>query len=168
MLCEACQDIFSSPRKLSCGTYYPWEQNPSSFQKALKEKCHLCSLIEENRSYIGHRNDEFPECIKYAFKALSPDWARFGKGPKWLVPQFKDDDEHVPTNQSRYLRQFEKDPTPNRLGTLLATDSETLVSEAENSWLVLEFYGPGAQVVLPLELATCMYLLSRVLSSSLT
>ncbi|KAK2612607.1 hypothetical protein QQS21_001379 [Conoideocrella luteorostrata] len=154
MLCEACQDIFSSPRKLSCGTYYPWKQNPDSFQQALKARCHLCSLIQENRSYNGHRDDEFPKSIKYAFKALNPTWARSGNGPKWLVPQFKDDDEHVPVDKSRYVNQFQKDPTPNSLGNLLATDSETLVSEAANSWLVLEFYGPGAQIVLPLELAT--------------
>ena len=54
----------------------------------------------------------------------------------------------------RYLRQVEKDPTPNGLGQLLATDAEEVVDEAANSWLILEFYGPGAHVVLPMELAT--------------
>jgi len=76
------------------------------------------------------------------------------KRSKWLIPQVTGDDGHDSAELKRYLSQFEIDPTPNGLGRHLATDSERFVSEIANSWLVLEFYGPGAQVVLPMELAT--------------
>jgi hypothetical protein len=154
MLCEACQDIFSTPRKLSYGTYYPWKQNVASFQAALRTGCHLCNLIEENRSYDGHPNKAFPGGIRYAFKALNPDWARSGKGQKWLAPQTPGEDEDGEGEVDRYLSQVEMDPTPNGLSSLLATDSERLVNEAANSWLVLEFYGGYDQIVLPMELAS--------------
>ena len=51
------------------------------------------------------------------------------------------------------LRAFELDPTPNKLGSLLATESENLVKEAADSWVILEFYG-AKQVVLPMELSS--------------
>jgi hypothetical protein len=152
MLCKACQDIFSSPRKLSYGTYYPWKQNAASFQVALKTGCHLCNLIEENRSYQEPSVEGFPSDIRFAFKALNPDWARSGKGPKWFVPQTKCLDGGEVIELDNYLNQIETDPTPNGLASLLATDSEKLLSEV-NYWLVLEFYGKCVQIVLPMELA---------------
>ena len=88
MLCEACQDIFSTPRWLSCGTYYSWKQNPHSFQAALLAGCHLCNLIEESRSYYdAQKGSVFPNDTRYAFKALNPKWTRSGKGQKWLGGQ---------------------------------------------------------------------------------
>jgi hypothetical protein len=155
MLCEACQDIFSRPRKLTYGTYYPWNQTIASFAAALRAGCHLCSLIQESRSYGNLGDDPFPNCVKYAFKALSQDWAQYGKGQKWLVPQTsRGDDGDDEGERARYMRLAETDPTPNGLGQLLATDAEEVVEEAAQFWLVLEFYGPGAQVVLPMEIAT--------------
>ncbi|PQE05065.1 hypothetical protein CJF31_00002227 [Rutstroemia sp. NJR-2017a BVV2] len=154
MFCNACQDIFSSPRKLSYGTYYPWQQNVASFQAALRIGCHLCNLIEESRSYDGDPNEAFPEGIRYAFKALNPKWACSGEGQKWLAPQTGSCDEDEEREADSYWNQFEMDPTPNGLASLLAMDSERLVSEAANSWLVLEFYGARDQIVLPMELAT--------------
>lgn len=154
MLCKACQEIFSRPRKLSYGTYYPWNQTRTSFLASLRAGCHLCGLIEENRSYGGHPEiyEPFPYEIQYAFKALSRDWARHGNGPKWVVPQVSglcDDEMDV----VMYLLAVETDPTPNKLGHLLATDSDDLVNSPHDFWLVLELYGPGAQFILPLEFA---------------
>ena len=158
MFCEACQDIFSTPRKLSYGTYYPWKQTHASFRAALDAGCHLCSIIDESRSYHGAPADGFPTEIKYAFKALNPDWARDGEGMKWLVPQTSDsscwEPENFETELSVYLREVEMDPTPNNLGKLLALDAVEVVDAINKFWLVLELYGPGVQIVLPMEIAT--------------
>ncbi|OAL56187.1 HET-domain-containing protein [Pyrenochaeta sp. DS3sAY3a] len=154
MLCRACQEIFSSPRTLSCGTYYPWKQTAASFRDAIRAGCHLCNLIEESRSYDKHRDDTFPQDTRYAFKALNPKWARSGRGPKWFVPQTNTQDGDEETERERYLNRFQQDPTPNGLGQHLAMDSEELDREMANSWLVLEFYGGAGQVLLPIELAT--------------
>jgi len=155
MLCEACQQIFACPRKLSHGTYYPWNQTRNSYLTALTTGCHLCSLIEENRSYSSHPDIEqpFPYEIKYSFKALSRDWACHGNGPKWVVPQVSGIIDES-TEVAIYLLAVETDPTPNNLGHLLATDSDDLVNNPPDFWLVLELYGPGAHFVLPLEFAT--------------
>jgi hypothetical protein len=152
MLCKACQEIFSSPRKLSYGTYYPWNQTKSSFIIALREGCHLCNVIEENRSYSNCSGSSFfPTEIKYAFKVLNDQWARHGNGPMWLVPNVGGDELH---ELERYLSVVEMDPTPNGLGHLLATDSDKLVDDPPDFWLMLELYGPRYHLVLPLELAT--------------
>jgi hypothetical protein len=156
-LCEACQDIFSSPRRLAYGTYYPWNQTAASFELALSAGCHLCNLIEQGRSYNHAKRYKFPESIKYAFKALNSDWARYGNGPKWLVPEDQNGGEDDEIKIRRYLLEVEKDPTPNNLGSLLATDSESIPKEMENSWIVLEFYGPNHQITLPMELANREY-----------
>jgi len=123
-----------------------------SFRAALRAGCHLCHLIDENRSYEYLPHNEFPHLAKYAFKVLSKKWARHGKGPKWLVPVIHTGDDD--TEVSMYLREVQKDPTANGLAQLLATDSDELFNTHRDFWLVLEFYGPGAHLVLPLELAT--------------
>lgn len=137
------------PRKLTYGTYYPWNQTVDSFVAALAEGCQLCNLIEENRSYKQESSVHFPVDIAYSFKSLSSAWARHGNGPKWMVPY------HYRTNEMSemqlYLEEVERDPTPNGLGHLLATDSDELERTSTDFWLVLEFYGPLSHLVLPLE-----------------
>ena len=125
----------------------------ASFQAALRKGCHLCNLIEENRSYDKHAKNKFPEKIRYAFKALNPEWARSGQGQKWVAPQTVGASEDEQVEMDQYMSQLEMDPTPNGLASLLATDSERLVTEAANSWLVFELYGDRIQIVLPMELA---------------
>jgi hypothetical protein len=92
MLCEACQEIFSTPRKLTFGAYYPWKQDATSFRAALRARCHLCSLIEESYSYEQHVSGAFPSNVRYAFKAINPTWARYGRGQKWPARQTHCDD----------------------------------------------------------------------------
>lgn len=148
MLCSACQEIFSQPRKLSYGAYYPWFQTRPSYLLALEAGCHLCNVIEESRSYENRSNNEFPQNIKYSFLALSEEWARHGKGPKWLLPRIDEDD---PDELAKYREQVEKDPTANKVAHLLATDSDKLIDNPPDFWLVLEFCGPGTLFALPLE-----------------
>jgi hypothetical protein len=189
-LCAACANIFSSPRRLAYGKYYPWNQTPASFAAALEYGCHLCHLIDECRSYqqprqpadqeqnnivhlgndslVGkHTNSSrpFPLDTSYAFKALSDRWARDGKGHQWMAPQTsgvrsgRTDDAEVDDDArelAEYLRLADTDPTPNKLGNLLAVDHHLAPVEAARSWLVLEFYGPAALLALPIELETSM------------
>jgi len=152
MLCEACQDIFSEPRKLSFGTYYPWKHTPATYAASLKAGCQLCNNIEESLSYNPDTNCEFPQNTTYAFKALGHGWARYGEGQKWLVPQLSR--VHDFDEMNTYTRLAEMDPTPNQLGQLLATDASAAAAEARESWLVLEFYGSHTPIVLPIEIAT--------------
>jgi hypothetical protein len=118
----------------------------------LEAGCQLCNVIEEGRSYTHYTNGHFPEDIRYAFKALGQDWARYGKGPRWLVPQLSG--VHELDEMDEYKRLADIDPTPNKLGHLLATDAEDAADQARESWLVLELYGPSAHIVLPIEIAT--------------
>jgi hypothetical protein len=155
MLCNACQDIFSAPRNLAYGSFYPWKQTPCSYTASLKAGCQLCNVIEEGRSYTGNTNSHFPQDMRYAFKALGQDWARHGKGPQWLVPSISE--AHEFDEADEYLRQAAMDPTPNKLGHLLAIDAEDAADQAKESWLVLELYGPRAHIVLPIEIATGRY-----------
>jgi hypothetical protein len=148
MLCHACQGIFSRPRKLSYGEYYSWNQTRASFLLALSAGCHLCSVIEETRSYENRTNNEFPYNVKYAFLALSEEWARHGNGPKILVPQIDSDD---PEAVAKYRERVEMDPTANNVARLLATDSDELVNNPPDFWLTLELCGPGILLTLPLE-----------------
>jgi len=129
-LCRACQDIFSSPRKLAFGSYQPWRQTPDSFRLALQAGCHICNLVEESRTYGPRPTRAFPVNVRYSFKPLNPEWARHGISPKWYAPL-----ESL-GELDAYLSRFDEDPTPNKLGTLLATDAENLVQEAADSWLV--------------------------------
>jgi hypothetical protein len=148
MLCRACKYIFSRPRKLSYGAYYPWNQTRESFLLALSAGCRLCNVIEEAWSYETRSNDQFPYNIKYAFLALSEEWARHGKGAKWLVPHIGEDDYH---EVARYREVVEKDPTSNQVAHLLATDSDRLINDPPDFWLTLELCGPGILLTLPLE-----------------
>jgi hypothetical protein len=156
MLCDICQGIFSCPRKLSYGTYYPWGHTNRTFVAARQGGCHLCDLVWYNVSYnLGTHDprysDEFPNRCTYAFKVLNPEWARRGKGPKWLVPASgRGDDEF--TEVSRYKVAIENDPTNNQLSSLLAADSEEIFSISTDFWLVLDFYCPGPRIILPLEI----------------
>ena len=144
MLCAACRDIFSSPRKLAYGSIRRWQQTAGSFRQAVQAGCHLCNLVHENAS------GSFSAHAWYSFKPLNPNWARHGTGSKWCAFQGSTGDVWTPPNIS--LRAFELDPTPNKLGSLLATESENLVKETADSWVILEFYGAN-QVVLPMELS---------------
>jgi len=148
MLCRAYQEIFSRPRKLSYGAYYPWSQTRESFLCALRNGCHLCNLIEGTRSYESSSNNNFPQQIRYALLALSEEWARDGRGPKWLVPQLHEDDAG---EVAEYLDKVEKDPTSDKVAHLLATDSDKLINDPPGFWLILELCGPGTLFALPLE-----------------
>lgn len=87
--------------------------------------------------------------MKYAFKALNPSWARNGQGQKWLVPA-----KTKRNNESEnFLDDVERDPTPNGLGHLLATDADNLPSETAKVWLSLELHGKTGYCILPMELA---------------
>ncbi|KAJ8130589.1 hypothetical protein O1611_g3038 [Lasiodiplodia mahajangana] len=143
----------------------PTTPSKSKKRHALRLGCRLCIMVQESISYRDDKPDGFPYHVRYAFKALNPCWARDGTGPEWLVPQkqkqeaakLKSSSEHSDDDElvlKRYLHEVDKDPTPNGLGSLLAADADEVVNEARKSWLVLEFYGPGAHVVLPMELAT--------------
>jgi hypothetical protein len=118
---------------------------------ALRAGCHLCNLIEENRSYEERSNDEFPYKIKYAFIALSEEWTRHGHGSKWMIPQIQDADDF--TELATYLDVVEKDPTSSNTGHLLATDLDELINNPSDFWLVLELCGPRTLLALPLEFA---------------
>ncbi len=144
MLCAACQDIFSSLRKLAYSSIYRWQQTPDLFRLATQAGCHLCNLILENRS------EELSLQTWYSFKPLNCEWARHGTCSKWYAYQGSTGDAWTPPEVS--MRAFELDPTPNKLGTLLATDVENIVQEAADSSIVLEFYSAN-QIVLPMELS---------------
>ncbi|EEU44543.1 uncharacterized protein NECHADRAFT_85196 [Fusarium vanettenii 77-13-4] len=150
MLCSACKDIFSRPRRLAYGSIHPWEQTPLSFRLALQAGCHLCHLIDASRGYDSARSESFPLGISYSFRPLNPKWARYGTGMKWYTYQSRCADEVGEMDE--YLRGWEQDPTPNGLGRLLATDSARVPDEAAKSWVVLRFYG-CEDIVLPIELS---------------
>ncbi|KAL2677319.1 hypothetical protein Neosp_011088 [[Neocosmospora] mangrovei] len=150
MLCSACKDIFSRPRRLAYGSIHRWEQTPLSFRLALQAGCHLCHLIDASRGYDSARSESFPRGISYSFRPLNPKWARYGTGMKWYAYQSRCVDEVGEMDD--YLRGWEQDPTPNGLGRLLATDSARVPDEAAKSWVVLRFYG-CEDIVLPIELS---------------
>ena len=156
MLCDTCQAIFSEPRKLSCGTYYPWGHTHKTFVAAREAGCHICNLVWENASYDGcdpKYDEDFPDGCTYAFRVLNPDWARSGKGPKWLVPvTSRDDDYYDPSQASRYMRDMENNPVINHVASLLATESDELFNKSVDFWLVLDFYCAGPRIVLPIEI----------------
>jgi hypothetical protein len=52
-----------------------------------------------------------------------------------------------------FKRLTDLDPTPNKLGHLLATDADDAGDQAKESWLVLEFCGQDAHIMLPIEIA---------------
>ncbi|KAK3394998.1 heterokaryon incompatibility protein-domain-containing protein [Podospora didyma] len=158
MLCVACQRIFERPRLLAYGTPYRWHQTQKSFHLAVDAGCHLCNVIYESRSYEsqGPQSWDFPDQVKYAFKAINPVWARSGKGQQWLVPQTSEGRDSGDFADLEYFRQLHLDPTPNGLGELLATDSDEAVREAANTWLVLELIGPSVLLKLPMELVTVL------------
>lgn len=154
MLCSACQEIFSRPRQLAYASIAPWGQTPQSFRRSLADGCHLCTLIEENRSYNDYRSPHFPRNVNYAFKPLNPEWARSGSAFKWYAYQHSYGDDEDPSWSLQHFREgVLQDPTPNRLGTLLATDAPNLAEEAAESWIVLEFFG-DEQILLPVEICT--------------
>ncbi|KAK0633927.1 heterokaryon incompatibility protein-domain-containing protein [Immersiella caudata] len=153
MLCSACERIFSEPRRLAYGSISPWMQSVTSFRRALKDGCHLCNIIEENRSYNEHQSPEFPRNVNYAFKPLKPSWARKGTGHKWYAYQQSTYDDDPAFELADFIRGVEMDPTPNGLGALLATDADNLLDEAKKSWMVLEFLG-NEHILLPMEICT--------------
>ena len=59
-------------------------------------------------------------------------WARNGAGTKWYVFQSARADDEA-AEKAEFLREVQLDPTPNRLGSLLATDSVNLPEEAAKS-----------------------------------
>ncbi|PMD45621.1 HET-domain-containing protein, partial [Hyaloscypha variabilis F] len=152
MLCETCLAIFAEPRKLSYGTYYPWGHSSASFAKARKEGCHLCNIVWENRSY-GDPSPEFdrdfPQGCTYAFKLLNSEWARNGRGSKWLVvPDPEGDGE---PDISEYLSAVEESPMTG-LGHLLATEAHEIFTRPAPFWMVIDFYCPGPRIVIPLDI----------------
>jgi hypothetical protein len=151
MLCDICQAIFSQPRKLSCGTYYPWGHTNRTFIAAREAGCHICNLIWENGSYDRNYYDHFPDRCTYAFRVLNPEWARHGLGPKWLVPASGGDGDDY-SEVSKYLRDMDNDPIINQVASLLTTESDELFDKSTDFWLVLDFYCPGPRIVLPLEI----------------
>jgi len=153
MRCSACEEIFSNPRRLAYGSISPWLQTPESFRRALRDGCHLCSIIDENRSYNQQISPDFPRNVNYAFKPLKPSWARSGVGNKWYAYQQGGRDDDPVAELADFIRGVEKDPTPNGLGTLLATDAYNLLQEAKKSWMVLEFLG-NEHILLPMEICT--------------
>ncbi|KAM5341526.1 hypothetical protein ACJ41O_014557 [Fusarium nematophilum] len=148
MLCSACTDIFAKPRVLSYGTVYAWHQSRTSYLEALIAGCHLCSLIEEHRSKANPAS-RFPAQFTYCFKVLNEQWARYGQGSKWLALQHDEDIESW-----EYQSGVLGDPTSYGLSEMLAKDSDEVLSSCRTRpfWLVLEIYGPGEHVVLPVEL----------------
>jgi hypothetical protein len=156
MLCDICQAIFSKPRKLSCGTYYPWGHTDLTFVAAREAGCHICNLVWENGTYHHDYRDNFANNCTYAFKVLNPEWARHGEGPKWIVPttrRHSDDSSAV----SRYLHDMENDPIINHVASLLARESDKISNKSVDFWLVLDFYCPGPRIVLPLEIVRGEY-----------
>ncbi|KAK4224651.1 heterokaryon incompatibility protein-domain-containing protein [Podospora fimiseda] len=152
MLCSACQEIFSRPRKLAYASIQPWTQTPETFKLAKELGCHLCHLIEAARGYDSIKGSSscFPNNISYAFKPINPNWARYGVGLKWYAFQSsktEDDQEEL----EEFRQGVELDPTANNLAHLLATDAPNLRQEAASSWMVLQFYG-RENIVLPIEL----------------
>ncbi|KAI0512605.1 heterokaryon incompatibility protein-domain-containing protein [Xylaria bambusicola] len=88
-------------------------------------------------------------CVQVAVSAQR--FERESRKHKSLYGESDSDDERP---LEGWLDDLEKDPTPNGLGSLLADDADKVIDEAKDSWLVLELYGPGVHVVLPMELAT--------------
>lgn len=155
MLYDICQGISSSPRKLSYSTYYPWGHANRTVVIAQRAGCHLCNFVWHNASYNlrthdPRYSDEFPNRCTYAFKALNPEWAQHGKGPKWLVPASGGDGDNF-LEVGRYMLEIENDPTKNQLYSLLAADSEEIFNISTDFWLVLDFNCPGPRIVLPLD-----------------
>lgn len=154
MLCNFCQDIFSTPSALSFGTYYPWGHTLESFEAARLAGCHLCNLVWENISYnstgSGYKG-AFTENCTYAFKVLNADWARRGKGSMWLSQVTWDVDEEF--DSKTYVAAMGNDPGDSikHLASILKTGSEAQIAELGKFWLVLDFYCPGPRIVLPLE-----------------
>ncbi|KAK1752664.1 heterokaryon incompatibility protein-domain-containing protein [Echria macrotheca] len=149
MLCAACTEIFSGPRKLAYASIRPWQQTRESFEAALAAGCHLCHLIDEVRQHNhSKKSADFPARINYAFKPLRPQWARHGQGSKWYTYQDPGGDDF--TELERYLAGVERDPTSIGLARLLADESD-LLRYLSDFWIVLQFYG-CEDIVLPMEL----------------
>jgi hypothetical protein len=86
----------------------------------------------------------------YAFKALGAEWARTGKGPKWLAPQVIGDDDF--SYIANYADALCQDPTIERIKTLLTATSAIEIEDLGHP-LVLDLYRPGPRIVLPVEIA---------------
>jgi hypothetical protein len=158
MICDNCQRIFAKPRKLAFGTYYHWPHNKRSFLASIAAGCSLCNLIWDN---LRRQNCEPKERIdynslsnlRYAFKALNTEWARFGIGSMWLAPVEPPDE--IFESPSVQALASEVEASISHLAKLLETRSGLLEAKSMEYWLVMELYGPGIHVVLPLEEKTC-------------
>lgn len=155
MLCSVCEDIFSEPRELTIGTYYPWRHSHATFLTARKAGCQICNNIFENLSYASLEQrtifDESSLSMRYAFKVLNADWARHGKGGKWLRVDTSDLDEW--DDEARIYRERVKgDASLLHLAKLLSENSKELLVAEMRFWLVLDFYCAGPRIVLPLEI----------------
>jgi hypothetical protein len=108
--------------------------------------------VWENRSYGNPRPEfdrDFPQHSTYAFKLLNPEWARNGRGSKWLVvPDPKGDDE---PDASEYLSAVEEAPMTD-IAHLLATEADEIFAKPAVFWMVIEFDCPGPRIVIPLDI----------------
>jgi hypothetical protein len=155
MLCSVCEEIFSEPRELTIGTYYPWLHNHASFKAARDAGCQICHSIFENMSYSSPKQrslfDKVPLKMTYAFKVLNADWAQHGRGTNWLRVDTSDLDEW--DDEARiYVDRLKGDQSLVHLARLLSQNSEELFADDMQFWLVMDFYCAGPRIVLPLEI----------------
>lgn len=153
MLCSTCQNIFAKPRDFGFGSYYSWSHVQWSFEAAVDDGCHLCNLVLQHLLYQSpNATTAGPYLFSatYAFKALSREWARTGRGLKWLTPKLRN--VHYLDTDSEYNRAVEQDPTILRIKELLLAKSSIGAAKLDDP-LVWDLYQQGPPITLPVEVA---------------